>query len=103
MCLSILDALDNNGPLKITHLMQKSNINCKMLTYYFDFLFIQGAVEEKYVDRGQIVYAITERGLHLSRFLNELNQGVSKVKFRSEIPSNKINNTLNQYKHKEYC
>jgi predicted transcriptional regulator len=82
--------------------MQKANVNCKMLTYYFDFLFKQGAIEEKYVERGRIVYAITERGLNLNRFFNELNQWISRVKFRSEISSNKIKNELNQNKHKNY-
>ena len=77
-CLDILETLANQGPLKITHVMQKANVNCNTLKRYFDFLIDQGAIEERCIDRDKIVYAITERGLQLTRYFNELNQMIPR-------------------------
>ena len=88
-CLRILETLASDGPLKITHVMHKANVNCNVLKNYFDFLIKQGAVEEKCVGRDRIVYAITERGLYLIRCFKALNQVIPTVKIKSEIPSTK--------------
>ena len=79
--------------------MQKANLNCNVLKNYFDFLIKQDAVEERYVGRDKIVYAITGRGLYLIRCFKELNQVIPTEKIRSEIPSTKP--IWNE--HKEYC
>jgi predicted transcriptional regulator len=79
--------------------MQKANVNCSVLKNYFDFLIKQNAVEEKYIGRDKIIYAITERGLYLIRCFKELNQVIPTEKIRSEIPSTKP--IWNE--HKEYC
>jgi predicted transcriptional regulator len=100
-CLSILETLGSHGPLKITHVMQKANVNCNVLKNYFDFLIRQGAVEEKYVKGDKIVYAITERGLYLIRCFKELDRVVPMVKI-SEIRSTRAKNELNPNVHKEY-
>ena len=97
-CLSILETLDSKGPQKITHVMRKANVNCNVLKNYFDFLINQGAVEEKYVARNKIVYAITERGLNLIRYFKELDQMIPTVNIRT-----KAKTELNQNEHKEYC
>jgi len=94
-CLSILETLARHGPLKITHVMQKANVNCNVLKNYFDFLIKQGAVEEKSVSRDRIVYAITERGSYLIRCFKELNQVIPTVKI-SEIRSTKVKNEFGQ-------
>ena len=85
-CLSILETLNSADSLKITHIMQKSNVNCNVLKNYFSFLITQGAIEEKYVERDKIVYAITERGSYLIRCLKALNQVIPTMKIRHEIP-----------------
>jgi predicted transcriptional regulator len=103
MCLSILETLARNDPLKITHVMQKSKLNCNVLKNYFDFLLRQGAVEEKCVEREKIVYAITQRGLYLIRCFRELNQVIPTVRIRSEIPSTKAKEEPIWNEHKEYC
>jgi predicted transcriptional regulator len=100
--LSILEALDSYGPLKLTHIMQKANVNCNVLKNNFDFLVKQGAVEEKYVERGKIVYAITELGLQLNRYFKNQKHVVSTVKL-GEITSNKTKNELNHNENKKYC
>ena len=102
-CLDILETLASHGPLKITHVMQKANVNCNVMKNYFDFLIKQGAVEEKCAGRDKIVYAITERGLYLIRCFKELNQVIPTAKIRSEIPSIKVKKEPNWNEHKEYC
>src|SRR5665647_1626309 len=83
-CLSILETLASHGPLKITHVMQKANVNCNLLKNYFDFLIKQGAVEEKCVEREKIVYAITGRGIYLIRCFNDLNKVIPTVKINTK-------------------
>lgn len=102
-CLSILEILSSHGPLKITHVMQKANLNFKVLGKHFDFLINQGAVEEKPVGRGRIVYAITERGLYLIRCFKELNNVIPTVKIQSEIGSTKVKKELIRMSTKNYC
>ena len=102
-CLVILETLTSHGPLKITHVMQKANLNCTVMKNYFDFLIKQGAVEMKSVGRDRIAYAITERGLYLIRCFKELNQVIPTAKIRSEIPSIKVKKELDWKSHKEYC
>ena len=102
-CLSILETLARHGPLKITHVMQKSNLNSNVLKNYFDFLIKQNAVEEKSVERKKIVYAITERGLYLIRCFKELNQVIPTGRIRTEISSTKTKKEPNWNEQKEYC
>ena len=102
-CLSILETLASHGPLKITHVMQKANVNCSVLKNYFDFLIKQNAVEEKYIGRDKIIYAITERGLYLIRCFKGLNQVIPIVRIRSEIPSTKAKKEPDWNEQKEYC
>jgi len=102
-CLSILETLARHGPLKITHVMQKSNLNCSVLKNYFDFLIKQSAVEEKFVGGDRTVYAITERGLYLIRCFKELNQVIPTAKIRSEIPSTKAKKEPDWNELKEHC
>ena len=87
-CLSILETLASHGSLKITHVMQKANLNCNVLKNYFDFLIKQGAVEEQCVEKDRIVYGITERGTYLIRYFRELNQVVPTMKI-SQVRSTK--------------
>ena len=101
-CLSILETLASHGPLKITHVMQKANLNCNVLKNYFDFLIKQGAVEEKCIGRYKIVYAITERGLYLIRCFKELNQVIPTVRIRSELPLTKANKESNWNEQQVY-
>ena len=102
-CLSILETLASNGPLKITHVMQKADVNYNVIKNYFDFLIKQDAVEERYVGRDKIVYAITGRGLYLIRCFKGLNQVIPIVRIRSEIPSTKAKKEPDWNEQKEYC
>jgi len=74
MHLKILEILDHVGPLKLTHVMNKANVNCSMLKEYLDFLTRQGLVEEKIIRRERIVYAITQRGVTVLKQFRELKE-----------------------------
>jgi predicted transcriptional regulator len=91
-CLGILETLFYSGPLRITHVMQKANVNCNTLKNYFEFLIKQGAVEEKCVERDRIFYAITDRGIYLVRCFRELNRAIPTAKIKSKIHSTKTRN-----------
>jgi predicted transcriptional regulator len=84
-CMAILETLARYGPLKITHVMQKANINSTVLKNYFAFLIKQGAIEGKYIGRDKIVFMITERGLYLTKCFIELNQVIPTGKIRNKI------------------
>ena len=70
--LDILRTLAQKGPLKLTHIMYKSNVNCCVLKEYLDFLIEQELVEEKTIKKEKIVYTITEKGLTVLKYFREL-------------------------------
>jgi predicted transcriptional regulator len=83
MYVDILKVLAQKGPLKLTHVMYKANVNCGVLKEYLDFLTKQGLVEEKIIRRERVVYAITQRGvtvLHQFRELKEVLPIVEETK-----------------------
>ena len=64
--------LARRGPLKLTHIMYKANVNCSVLKEYLDFLIKQNLVEEQHVGKKRVVYAITQRGLTVLKYFREL-------------------------------
>ncbi len=74
MYVDILKVLANRGPLKLTHVMYKANVNCSVLKEYLDFLIKQGLVEERMAGKRRVVYAVTQRGLMVLRYFRELKQ-----------------------------
>jgi predicted transcriptional regulator len=44
MYVDILKVLAHRGPLKLTHVMYKANVNCSVLKEYLDFLIKQNLV-----------------------------------------------------------
>ena len=74
MYVDILSVLSHRGPLKLTHVMYKANVNCSVLKGYLDFLIKQGLVEERLVRKNRIVYAVTQRGLTVLKYFRELKQ-----------------------------
>jgi len=86
MYIDILKVLAHRGPLKLTHIMYKANVNCSVLKQYLDFLIKQNLVEERTVGKKRTVYAITERGLKVLKYFRELKvmlpaieEGFSKI------------------------
>ena len=74
MYVDILTVLAHRGPLKLTHVMYKANVNCSVLKDYLEFLIKQGLVEERTVGKRRVVYVVTQRGITVLKYFKELKQ-----------------------------
>jgi len=74
MYVDILSVLAQRGPLKLTHVMYKANVNCSVLREYLDFLLKQSLIEERTVGKRRVVFAITQRGITVLKHFRELKQ-----------------------------
>ena len=74
MYVDILSVLAHRGPLKLTHVMYKANVNCCVLKEYLEFLLKQGLVEERTIGKQRLVYAVTQRGITVLKYFKELKQ-----------------------------
>ena len=74
MYVDIISVLAHRGPLKLTHVMYKANVNCSVLKEYLDFLVKQGLVEERIIRKQRTVYAVTQRGITVLKYFKELKQ-----------------------------
>ena len=74
MYVDILKVLAQEGPLKLTHLMYETNVNCSILNEYLDFLVKQNLVEERKIGVKRAVFAITQRGTIVLKYFEELRQ-----------------------------
>jgi predicted transcriptional regulator len=74
MYVDILTVLAQRGPLKLTHVMYKANVNCSILKEYLEFLIKQGLVKEKTVGKRRVAYAITEQGVTVLKHFKEFKQ-----------------------------
>jgi predicted transcriptional regulator len=72
--VAILNVLAQKGPLKLTHIMYKANVNCSILTEYLDFLINQGLVEKRVVKKERMVFKVTPRGISVLKHFHELTQ-----------------------------
>ena len=72
MYIDILNMLAHTGPLKLTHIMHKANVNGNLLRGHLDFLIKQGMVEERTIKKRRVVFAATQRGLTILKHFREL-------------------------------
>ena len=89
MYVDILTVLAHKGPLKLTHVMYKANVNCSILKEHLDFLIKQDLIEERTLHRQRVVYAITQRGITVLKYFKELKQIlplVEETQNRTPIP-----------------
>jgi predicted transcriptional regulator len=87
MYIDILKVLAHRGPLKLTHIMYKANINCEVLKEYLDFLLKQNLIEERIVSKNRIIYAVTQRGITVLKCFRELKMVLPIVEeARNSIP-----------------
>ncbi len=90
MYVDVLKVLARNGPLKLTHIMYKANVNCNVLKGYLDFLIQQNLVEEQILhkkrQKAKVVYAITERGRTVLQYFNEVNRALQMTEGPHKIP-----------------
>lgn len=87
MYIDILKVLSRRGPLKLTHIMYKANVNCSVLKQYLNFLIEQNLVEEQIAGKKRIVYAVTDRGRTVLKYFRELRAVLPIVEeARARIP-----------------
>jgi predicted transcriptional regulator len=72
--IDILEVLALRGPLKLTHIMYKSNVNCSVLKDQLEFLIKNTLVEERILRKEKVVYAVTSRGLQILKSFREIKQ-----------------------------
>ena len=72
MHIAILSVLANRGPLKLTHIMYKANVNCSILREHLDFLIKQKLIEERIIGKERTVFAVTQHGLTVLKYFKEL-------------------------------
>jgi len=91
MHVDVLKVLARHGPLKLTHIMYKANVNCSVLKEYLDFLIQHNLVEEQALHKRRsktsVVYAITEKGLTVLKYFKELNSALPMIKEAHKIPA----------------
>jgi len=86
MHVDILKVLARHGPLKLTHIMYKANLNGGFLKQYLDFLIQQNLVEEQILKKKRVVYAITERGRTVLKYFREVNSALQITEGAHKIP-----------------
>ncbi|MFP3985888.1 MAG: winged helix-turn-helix domain-containing protein [Candidatus Bathyarchaeia archaeon] len=87
MYIDILKVLSQRGPLKLTHIMYKANVNCSVLKQYLDFLIQQGLVEERTIGKKRVVYAVTQRGITVLKYFRELKTILPIIEESRRLPA----------------
>ena len=72
--IDILNVLARKGPLKLTHVMYKANVNSNVLKEDLDFLIKQNLVEERTIARQHVVFTVTQRGVNVLNQFQQLTQ-----------------------------
>ena len=72
--VAILNVLAQKGPLKLTHIMYKANVNCNILSEYLDFLINQGLVEKRNIGKERVVFKVTQRAIIVLKNFHEITQ-----------------------------
>jgi predicted transcriptional regulator len=84
--IDILDVLATKGHLKLTHIMYKSNVNCKVLKEQLEFLVKNRLVEERALGKERTVYGITPKGTQILRAFGEIKQVFPEEEEKRNIP-----------------
>jgi predicted transcriptional regulator len=85
MAIDILKILAQKGPLKLTHIMYKTNVNCDVLNRYLVFLMKHGLIKVHNVGRSRHVYAITGLGLTLLKSWREVKQLLPAIVGKEDV------------------
>ena len=76
MYIAILNVLANKGPMKMTHIMYKANVNCSVLKDNLYFLIKQKLVEERTIKKEHTIFAVTKRGINVLKYFKELTKAL---------------------------
>jgi len=77
--VDILAVLAHRGPLKPTHIKEKSKGNCSTPKKHIEYLLKQGLVEERTIDKQNIAFAVTQRGITVLKYFKQLKQDWSTI------------------------
>ena len=72
--VDILKVLEQKGPLRITPLMNESNVNHILLKECLDFLIKHGLIVTQAVEKSSLVYSNTARGTTVIKFFTGANK-----------------------------
>jgi predicted transcriptional regulator len=72
--LDILRVIAQKGPMRLTHIMCKANLNCEALKKTLEFLIKHNLVEDCTTPEGAVLYKITPQGFKLLIDFKEVNQ-----------------------------
>jgi predicted transcriptional regulator len=88
MLIDILMILEQRGPLKLTHIMYKANVNCQVLADYINELVKNGLVEERSIGKSRVVFAITARGVTVLKYFKEIKEVLPIIEEKNpkEVP-----------------
>ena len=76
MYIAILSVLAHRGPLKLTHIMYKANVNCSVLRENLDFLIKQKLIEERIIGKERTVFEVTQNGITVLNYFKELTKAL---------------------------
>lgn len=91
MYIDILKVMAKNGPMKLTHIMYKANVNCSVLKQNLEFLIQQNLIEEqikiKRRNKTKIRYAITEKGKTVIKHFNKVDIALQITEDTLKVPA----------------
>ena len=80
MYIDIVKVMAQNGPMKLTHIMYKANVNCSVLKETLDFLVQQNLVEEQITvkkrNQTKVRFAVTEKGRTVLKYFNKVDEAL---------------------------
>jgi predicted transcriptional regulator len=77
MYISTLEALTYYGPLKITRITYKTNMNCGQLKVILADLIQKKLVEERTLKKSKVVYVATPKTRTILSYFNEIKEILS--------------------------
>ena len=70
--IEILCSLASNGPMKLTQLMTKVELNNTRLTQHLRLLKKRSLIEKQNLGENKIFYVVTERGLQVLKVIDPM-------------------------------
>ena len=83
LCIEILCTLASKGPLNLTQLTHKVEVDKSRLILHLKLLYNRGLGEKQNQGEQTIYYLITERGLKVLKVINPLVREAHKVQLRN--------------------
>jgi predicted transcriptional regulator len=102
LCIEILCTLASNGPLKLTQLTHKVELDEPRLIPYLSFLYDHCLVGEQNLDEDEKAYFVTERGVSVLKVVSPLIREAQRIEVRNfEAISSALSGAVNSEIKKE--